>query len=175
VLGGSKPPFEELYREFLQRIYAYIRAQLGNQAEAEDVTSVVFIKAYEAYARYEPRAGTPGAWLFQIARNACLDHHRSTGRRERLVRTLGVQPEALADPGAMAEERLQYRALLEQVSRLPDRQREIIALRHLGLGFQEVAGVVGGSEDAVKMAYHRALRVLRSALEAGEREAPEPR
>jgi RNA polymerase sigma-70 factor (ECF subfamily) len=168
VLGGTKPPFEELYREFLQRIYAYVRARLGSQAEAEDVTSVVFIKAYEAYARYEPRASTPGAWLFHIARNACLDHHRGSGRRERLVRTLGGQPEALADPGVMAEERLQYRELIEQVSRLPERQREIIALRHLGLSFQEVAELVGGSEDAVKMAYHRALKALRSALEAEE-------
>jgi RNA polymerase sigma-70 factor (ECF subfamily) len=168
VLGGSKPPFEELYREFLLRIYAYVRAQLGSQAEAEDVTSIVFIKAYEAYGRYEPRGSTPGAWLFRIARNACLDHHRGSGRRDRLVRTLGSQPEAAADPETMAEERLQYRELMEQVARLPERQREILASRHLGLSFLEIAQLVGGSEDAAKMAYHRALKALRSALEAGQ-------
>ena len=168
MLGGSKPPFEELYREFLQRIYAYVRAQLGSQAEAEDVTSIVFIKAYQAYGRYEPRGSTPGAWLFQIARNACLDHHRGAGRRDRLVRTLGSQPEVAADPETMAEERLQYRELMEQVGRLPDRQREILTSRHLGLSFLEIAELVGGSEDAAKMAYHRALKTLRSALEAGQ-------
>lgn len=166
MLGGAKPPFEDLYREFLPRIYAFVRSQLGNQAEAEDVTSTVFIKAYEAYPRYEPRGGTPAAWLFQIARNACLDHHRGTGRRDKLVRAVASQPAAEADPGAMAEDRLQYRELVELVAKLPERQREIIALRHSGLSFLEVGELVGSGEDAAKMAYHRALRAIRTALDA---------
>jgi RNA polymerase sigma factor (sigma-70 family) len=170
VLGGDKPPFEELYHEFLPRIYAFIRAQLRDQAEAEDVTSTVFIKAYEAYPRYEPRGGSPAAWLFQIARNACLDHHRGTGRRERLARAVAAQPDLPSDPASMAEDRLQYRELIELVARLPERQREIIALRHSGLSFLEVGNLVGAGEDAVKMAYHRALKALREAVDRQEQE-----
>jgi RNA polymerase sigma-70 factor (ECF subfamily) len=163
---GQKPPFEELYREFLNRIYAFVRTQVGNQADAEDVTAQVFIKAYEAYDRFELRAATPAAWLFQIARNASLDHHRRVGRRERLARTVAAQPEEEVDPGRMAEERMQYQALMELVGRLPDRQREVISLRHSGLSFLEVGSLLECSEDAAKMLYHRAVKAVRGALPA---------
>ena len=87
-MPGEKPPFEQLYRDFLQRIFAYVRAQLGVTADAEDVTSQVFLKAYQAYDRYQPQGETPAAWLFQIARNSINDHHRRRGSRERLQRPI---------------------------------------------------------------------------------------
>src|SRR5262245_12824079 len=99
---GAKPAFEDLYRDYLDRIYAFLRSQLGSAADAEDLTSQVFMKAYQAYARYEPRHETPAAWLFQIARNAALDHHRRAGRRERAERALAREPVSSADPGTLA-------------------------------------------------------------------------
>lgn len=167
-MPAEKPPFEALYTEFFQRIHAYVRAQVGGAADAEDVTSQVFIKAWEAYPRFEPQGATPAAWLFRIARNAALDHHRSAGRRDRLVRVVAAEPEAVADPAEEAGRHLEHARLLELVAGLPERQREVIALRHSGLSFAEVGAIVGGGEDAVKMQYHRALRALRErAREAG--------
>jgi RNA polymerase sigma-70 factor (ECF subfamily) len=160
---GDKPPFEELYRDFVNRIYAYVRTQVGSQADAEDVTSHVFIKAWEAYPRYQPQGATPASWLFRIARNASLDHLRSSSRKERLARAVAHEPEAVEDPALVATERLQYRELLVLVEQLPERQREAISLRHSGLSFQEVGVLLGSSEDAAKMLYHRALRTLREA------------
>ena len=161
---GAKPPFEELYREYVGRIYAFVRSQLGGAADAEDVTSQVFMKAWEAYGRYEPRHATPAAWLFQIARNASLDHHRRSGRRERMERTLAREPAQDTDPGVMAQERIAYRELMTAVAALPERQREVIGLRHSGLTFLEVGQLMSCSEDAAKMLYHRALRALRAAV-----------
>lgn len=162
---ADRPPFEDLYREYLGRIYAYVRAQVGSQADAEDVTSQVFMNAYQAYPRFEPRHSTPAAWLFRIARNATLDHFRAHGRRERLRRTIEHQPQPLEDPAERAEERIQYRSLLVQVALLPERHREVIALRHSGLSFQEVGDLMKCTEDAAKMLYHRALKALREAAE----------
>jgi RNA polymerase sigma-70 factor (ECF subfamily) len=167
-LSGAKPPFEELYRDFVSRIYAYVRAQVGSPADAEDVTSQVFIKAWEAYPRFEPQGLTPAAWLFRIARNAAVDHLRSANRKERLARAVAHQPAELEDPAAVAGERIQHRELMLLVERLPERQREAISLRHSGLSFQEVGALLGSSEAAAKMLYHRALRVLRAAAEAAE-------
>jgi RNA polymerase sigma-70 factor (ECF subfamily) len=161
---GPKPAFEDLYRDYLDRIYAFLRSQLGSAADAEDVTSQVFVKAYQAYERYEPRFETPAAWLFQIARNAALDHHRRAGRRVRAERALAREPVHSADPGAVAEERIVYRELLEAVAALPERHREVIGLRQSGLSFLEVGRLIGCSEDAAKMLYHRALRALRAAM-----------
>src|SRR2546421_12138004 len=119
-----RPPFAALYREYLGRIYAYVRAQVGTSADAEDITAQVFMNAYQAYGRFEARNQTPAAWLFRIARNATLDHFRAQGRRDRLRRTIEHQPMAEEDPAGQAEERIQYRALLVQVARLPEGQRD---------------------------------------------------
>ncbi len=127
---ADRPPFEDLYRDFLGRIYAYVRAQVTSSADAEDITAQVFMNAYQAYGRFEARNTTPAAWLFRIARNATLDHFRAHGRRERLRRTIEHQPVSEADPAGMAEERIQYRALLAHVGRLPERQRDAIFHAH---------------------------------------------
>jgi RNA polymerase sigma-70 factor (ECF subfamily) len=161
----DRPPFEDIYRDYLGRIYAYVRAQVGTPADAEDITAQVFMNAYQAYARFEPRHSTPAAWLFRIARNATLDHFRAHGRRERLRRTIEHQPAAEEDPAGKAEERIQYQALLAQVAQLPERQRDAITLRHSGLAFEEVGKLMSCSEDAAKMLYHRALKALREAAE----------
>jgi RNA polymerase sigma factor (sigma-70 family) len=168
---GEKPPFEDLYRQYVDRIYAYLRSQLGNSADAEDVTAQVFMNAFEAYGRFEARYATPSAWLFQIARNAALDHHRRSGRQERLRRAVALEPVAGADPGLLAEERLVFREVMEAVSELGERQREVIGLRHSGLSFLEVGELMSCSEDAAKMLYHRALRSLREQLARRERPA----
>lgn len=161
---ADRPPFEDLYRAYVGRIYAYVRAQVTTSADAEDITAQVFMNAYQAYSRFEARNTTPAAWLFRIARNATLDHFRGHGRRERLRRTIEHQPVAETDPAGVAEERIQYRALLEFVARLPERQRDAISLRHSGLSFEEVGVLMTCSEDAAKMLYHRALKALRESV-----------
>jgi RNA polymerase sigma-70 factor, ECF subfamily len=162
---ADRPPFEDLYREYLGRIYAYIRAQVSTAADAEDITAQVFMNAYQAYGRFEARNTTPAAWLFRIARNATLDHFRAHGRRERLRRTIEHQPMVEEDPAGKAEERIQYQALLVQVAQLPERHRDAISLRHSGLSFDEVGKLMGCSEDAAKMLYHRALKALKEAVQ----------
>ena len=161
---ADRPLFEDLYRAYLGRIYAYVRAQVTSSADAEDITAQVFMNAYQAYARFEARNTTPAAWLFRIARNATLDYFRAHGRRERLRRTIEYQPVAEMDPSGVAEERIQYRALLEHVARLPERQRDSISLRHSGLSFEEVGVLMKCSEDAAKMLYHRACKALKEAV-----------
>jgi RNA polymerase sigma-70 factor (ECF subfamily) len=169
-VSGDRPPFDELYREFLPRIYAYVRVQLGDQSDAEDITAQVFVNAFRAYRRFEPRAATPAAWLFRIARNACLDHFRKAQRRQRAERALSREPVPEQDAGRLVEDRLLYRELLEAVTALPPRQREAISLRHgSGLSFQEVGELMGCSEDAAKMLYHRGLKTLREGITEAER------
>lgn len=159
--------FEGVYQELFHRIYAYVRAQLRSDADAEDVTAAVFMNAYRAWPRYEPQAATPAAWLFRIARNAVLDHVRGTGRRDRLVQVIGREREDVLDPAAEAERSMEHRRVLEAVEQLPERQREAVHLRMAELSFAEVGALMDCSEDAAKMLYHRALRGLREML--GER------
>ena len=69
-----------------------------------------------------------------------------------------------ADPDVLAEERILYRELMAALARMPDRQREVIGLRHSGLSYLEVGRLMECSEDAAKMLYHRAVKALRASL-----------
>ncbi|HEV2952488.1 MAG TPA: sigma-70 family RNA polymerase sigma factor [Candidatus Dormibacteraeota bacterium] len=162
---GSKPSFEELYREYLRRIYGYVRAQVGSPAEAEDLTSQVFVRAWEAYGRYLPQSQTPSAWLFRIARNLIVDRGRRGANAQKALRLVGQEIRPEPDPAQLAEEHIRDQQLLAAVVALSERQREVVSLRHAGgFGFMEIGGIMGVSEDAAKMLYHRALAKLREAL-----------
>src|SRR4029077_7581491 len=98
----DRPPFEDLYRDYLGRIYAYVRAQVGTAADAEDITAQGFMNAYQAYGRFEPRHTSRSACRFRIARTAWRPHCRAGGRREKLRRTIEHHPVAEEDPAGMA-------------------------------------------------------------------------
>src|SRR5581483_4148399 len=108
--------FEEVYREYLPRIYAFCLAQLRSEPDAEDVTAIVFINAYRAYGRFEMRHSSPAPWLFTIARNAIRDHARASVRRDRLQARLEREREVAQDPEAMAGLRAENRRLLDAIA-----------------------------------------------------------
>lgn len=156
------PPFAEVYSEFLPRITGFLRAKLNDAGDAEDVAALVFIRAFQAYARYEPRNDTPAAWLFKIARNASLDHCRRDQQRQHAERTAGLDHEEAPDPIRMAERRLAFHELRRAIAQLPYRQRLALTLRlQDGLSFKEIGAQLACREDAAKMMYHRSLQLLR--------------
>jgi RNA polymerase sigma-70 factor (ECF subfamily) len=166
---GEKRPFEAVYREFLPRVYGFVVASVRSQAEAEDVTSAVFLKAYEAYARYQPTRGGEAPWLFQIARNVLIDRHRKLANREYAEQQLIATSSPLPAPALLAEANLAAAELWEAVRELPARQREAVALRHSAdMAYEQMGAVLGCSADAAKMIYHRAVHTLRSRLSSRE-------
>ena len=167
--------FGVLYEEHFDRIYRYVLLRVRNQADAEDITQQVFLRALESIGSYRSK-GTPFAsWLFRIAHNLVVDYWKKKSREK----TTAVAPEemdeavadaAAADPAALAELKFDLRELSAACERLTDGQREIISLRFAGgLSVAEAAGVMGKSEGAVKVLQHAALVKLRRILvpEAG--------
>src|SRR5260370_37231670 len=106
AVPADRPPFEDIYREFLGRIYAYVRAQVMSSADAEDITAQALMNAYQAYPRLETRNTTPPAGLFRIARNATIHHFLAHSRRERLQRSVAHQPIELPQPAVNTDESL---------------------------------------------------------------------
>ena len=163
---GDRAAFSEVYLRNFDRIYAYLRVTLRDPDHAEDLTQQVFLKAYQALPRYEHRGQPFRAWLFTIARNLAVSALRRAGRCE------PVEPaviEARADRGIATTggDWLSDHDLMMFVDRLPLAQRQVLVLRYVAdMPLNEIAGVLGRSDVDVRALHSRALRFLRTRMDA---------
>jgi len=155
--------FEELYRSSRDDLHAYVAGMLRDRAAAEDVTAAAFERAYRKRARFDPRRGTPRAWLFGIARNAALDELRRRGRSAELSAEPADADSSVAESAEASARRATVRAAL---ARLGGRERELVVLRFFaGLTNREIASVLGISETNAATRMHRAMTKLREACD----------
>jgi RNA polymerase sigma-70 factor (ECF subfamily) len=163
--AGDVGAFGELYGLWAGRVFAYCERALRDRHSAEDVVQKVALALFARLPGYEVRAGVPfEPWLLRIARNHVVDEQRGAGLRAQLaapgdlVRLLEGRHSTVGVPGEarhLAFERALVRA------RLPERQRQVLALRFVfDLSPSQVARVMGTSEDAVRQLQRRALRTL---------------
>jgi RNA polymerase sigma-70 factor (ECF subfamily) len=162
--AGDREALSRLYRLHAERIEAYLAGSVGNRHDAEDLTSQTFSRMLERIDRYEDRALPFSAWLFRIARNAAVDHFRST-RRERLEAGCPEPREVAPSAEDAALKRLEDRRVAELAWHLSEDQRQVVALRFLlGRSNAEAALALGKTEGAVKSLQHRALASLEGVL-----------
>ncbi len=143
----------------IRRVYAYAAYRLGDGPDAEDVTNETFARALRYRDTFDHAKGEPISWLIGIARRCVDESFRHAGP--------GCDPpdrEAAGDLEADVVQRLTVRAA---VSRLSERERELIALRYgADLSARQIAERMQLSTNAVEVALHRARARLREELEA---------
>ena len=148
----------------IRRVYAYVAYRIGDGPDADDVTSETFERALRYRSSFDPRRGDAAAWLIGIARRCIADAalHGDTPTDELPERAgEGHEEDALL--------RLDVRGA---VSRLDERDRELLALRYgADLTARQIAELLDLKTNAVEVALHRALDRLRRQLDPGE---PEP-
>jgi RNA polymerase sigma factor (sigma-70 family) len=158
-LRVDRPTFSAVAESELDAVHRYLLFLTGNRAVAEDLTGETFEKAFRFWRRFDPRRGTPRAWLCGIARTTALDHFRSEERRrrreDRYARDLPEREEPGLGPGRLE-------AALEQLSAA---EREIVALRVLlELDGPTTARVLGISTTACSTRLSRALKRLEEMM-----------
>lgn len=161
---GDAVAFGRIFDIYHRPIYRFIVARTHSQADAEDLTQLVFLKALEALPRYEARGIPFGGWLFRLARNAVIDHARTRREHADLDAVLerpGTEPEP--ESGILAREETE--AIGQALAALTDEQREAIELRFFaGLSAREAAAVMGKQEGTVRGLQFRAIAALRRQL-----------
>lgn len=169
--AGNRKAFGRLYELYADQIFRYAYARLSNAADAEDVTELTFLRAFEKIGKYEVRGAPFVSWLYRIAHNLVVDQYRSGGRvisvdfEEQNVPTVREEPSEAFQRNSGCEDL--YRA----ISRLTDEQREVVVLRFLdGQRTSDVAEIMGRSEGSVRSLQWRALR----SLQRGLSRTPEP-
>jgi RNA polymerase sigma-70 factor (ECF subfamily) len=158
-LHVDRPPFAAVAEVELDAVHRYLVFLTGNRAVAEDLTGETFEKAFRSWRRFDPRRGTPRAWLCQIARSTALDHFRAEERRrcreDRYAR--GAQ--------TVGDTQLGPTALESALAQLSPAEREVVALRVLlELDGPTAARVLGISATACSTRLSRALKRLEEMM-----------
>ena len=162
-LGGDEAAFERLVDRYQRPVLSLCQRLIG-AGDAKDLFQDAFLQCYRAL----PQLRAPGAfrtWLFRI-----------TVRRARRHLLARPGPGALADADGFAAppvpagtDRLELdedvARLRSSLARLPERQREVVVLRHYeDLSFAEIATILGIREDAARANHYQGLKRLRRDL-----------
>ena len=170
---GDEQALSELYLLYFPRVYRYILARTGNQHDAEDLAEEVFMRVLEAIDRFQWREAPFSAWLFRIAHNAVISQRRKETARGRSGPLIDGLPVDSAGPEELVESRMVLNEVLEAAQRLPEAQRQVIALRFTaGLSVAETAQAMGKGEGNVKVIQHKAIVKLREMMGQSARKKP---
>lgn len=168
AIEGDKDAFGDLYEIFLDEIYHYIFYRVERAEEAEDLTEIVFLRAWQALGHNPPREIPFRLWLYRIAHNAVIDHYRT--RKNNLA--LDEAP-----PLAAPDDSLEYLVGQREQQAMIDRtmlqlkadHQQILTYRFFaGLSHREIALVMERDEQAVRALQYRAIKALRSLLVSQE-------
>jgi RNA polymerase sigma-70 factor (ECF subfamily) len=161
---GESQAWAEIYEEFFGKIYRFIFFKIGSQEEAEDLSSRVFLKAIESVGSFRWRGVPLSAWLFRIASNLVIDHHRRAASQRRYIEQ-APEPDPLPSAEEEAVKAVERDEVRRAVAQLTTAQQEVINLRFgAELSTAETAQAMKKSLAAVKALQHSALGNLRKIM-----------
>lgn len=160
VRDGAGEMLGVLFDRYQTPLFNFYSKLTGDRTLSEDLVQEVFLRILKYRQSYRP--GTPfRSWIYQIARNARVDHFR------KFPHQTALEPEMLPPvlPRDSAQERQEAQLLHCALMQLPEEKREILLLcRFQELKYQEIAELLGCELATVKTRIHRALRELRKAF-----------
>src|SRR2546421_5349323 len=174
VRRGDDRAFELLFSRYERRIAAYVAGMVGDHARAEDITQDVFISALRRIrATRRPIVFKP--WIYEIAKNACIDEFRRTRRSPEVpfeeegavwgLAALGVFVHASA-PQAAIESKQRLDDLRGAFGGLSESHHRVLVLRELeGLSYRGIGERLGMTRAMVESTLFRARRRLSEEYE----------
>ncbi len=154
--------FETLYRRHHEAVHRFALYLCGDPAEAEDIASETFVRAWAADAPI--RARSLEAYLLTVVRNL----HRRGFRQRRQKAAFGAREnEQIGDLEQELAGRSELRALLERLQTLAEPDRAALLMRAFhGLSYEEIGAALGTSAAAAKVRVHRTRARLAQATQA---------
>jgi RNA polymerase sigma-70 factor (ECF subfamily) len=159
--------FSSIYDQYIDKIYRFVYLKVSSQEIAEDITSKVFIRGWEAFQGPEQAIKNPGAFLYQIARNAVVDHYRDKGRAKEV--SVDASPE-IADPGTSAQDRAVLSAdisiIKKAIEKLEKEHQDILIWHYLeDMPIANIAKLLDRPAGTVRVMLHRGLKELKGIIQ----------
>lgn len=162
--AGCSASFEALVTHFEKRIFHYLYQMTGNQHDAEDLTQVTFLKAYQNLHRYQSNRAF-NAWIFTIAKRTALNHIRDRKPSEELGPEI---PAASENPGVILEKEDTRGGIWKAAKRLKPDQYEALWLRYgEDFSIDQIAQIMKTNSLRVRVLLHRGRAALGKKLMGG--------
>jgi RNA polymerase sigma-70 factor, ECF subfamily len=170
---GDHDAWRELVGMYGRRVFAVVYSRFRNRELAEELTQSVFATisvkigsgAYTEEGRFE-------SWLMRVAMNRVRDEARRIRRHATPTDPSAIAEASPVDDRAVASDEddpARFRSLRSALARLPEADREIIAMRHHGqMSFKQMADALKEPVGTLLARHHRALRKLRELMENDE-------
>jgi RNA polymerase sigma factor (sigma-70 family) len=155
--------FEELYNEFMPKVFRYIHYKVSDQQLTEDLTSTVFEKALVNIDKYSSDKAAFSTWIFSITRNTLIDYYRTNKMRQQVSLDEAVEvPSREPSPQEEVENKAEHECIRGCLLRLPEDDQEIIRLKFASeFNNRQIAKMLGLSESNVGVRLFRAVKKLR--------------
>ena len=158
--------YEAFYSAYYGKILKYLTAKCGRQADAEDLTSQVFLYCYQHFSSFDPAKSSIASWVYMIARSRFKNYCRD----RRVFADIDEMGEFLPDEGNDLDSAMMLDDLRNSIAdallKLPERQRIIVVLRYFkGMGAPEIGRMLDMSPVNVRVQLSRALDKLEVELE----------
>ena len=159
--------FSSIYDQYIDKIYRFVYLKVNSQEIAEDITSKVFLKGWEAFQGPKERIKNPGAFLYQIARNAVVDHYREKGRTN--IVSVDASPE-IADTATSVQDKAILSADINivktAIQKLKKEHQDIIIWHYLeDMPIANIAKLLDKPAGTVRVALHRGLKDLKDIIQ----------
>jgi RNA polymerase sigma-70 factor (ECF subfamily) len=165
--------FSQIYDQYIEKIYRFVYLKVSTKEVAEDLTSRVFLKGWESYAKNAESIGNQGAFLYQIARNTVIDYYREKGRSK--VVSSELLPQAIDKKTDLHEKAMLSSDVLmvkSGIANLKQDYQDIIIWHYLdGLEVPEIALAMDKPAGTVRVMLHRGLKALKDELRGKIQEA----
>ncbi len=155
----SNLAFNELHKRYSQKMYSYLNRLLGNRFFIKDLYQEIFVKIYNiGIKRKEKQLNNFNAYIYQTAKNLCLNHFKSENKLPELYSE--YMNDIKSEDKDIDEDRIEM--LKKSVKLLPEIYREVIILSEFeNLSNSSIAEITGDTEINIRVKLHRAKKMLR--------------
>ena len=159
---GTMLTNEQIYEQYHDKVFAYIRNHVNEIEDAEDLCSDVFIKIYSKIDTFDSSKASISTWIYAMTSNTVIDFYRTNHIHSEIPEDL-AEEKSLIEDEVLSNESLEI--LAKALKELPQEQRDIIVLRYYrGLTLQEVAAQMNLSYGVTKLRHREALGRLKDLI-----------
>ncbi len=159
--------FLEAYEKYADAIFRHCYFRLSDEEQARDIMQETFLKTWE-YIAQGKEIKNIRAFLYRVAHNQIVDHYRK--KKESSLEGLqekGFEPRHDIRENLM--DTVDAKSVVETIEKLDEKYRDTILMRYVDeLSVQEIAEILGESENLVSVHIHRGIQQLRKLLHYGE-------